>query len=505
MYLPIDASFADLAAVLRAIVGGVRGPGLEPGWEQEPYQPTPDIIIAARALFAGHRVEAIAQSEAGGDDLRRTSSRLLEIVTQTCAAQRRAICFVTGVPGAGKTLVGLGLATQPEASHNAVYLSGNGPLVAVLKEALARDCASRRTRREQKAEDRDRIKKFIQNVHHFRDDGLGTTAPPHEQVVIFDEAQRAWNEAKLSNFMQRRKRRPDFHHSEPEVLLQYMNRRPDWAVVIALVGGGQEINTGEAGIAIWLQQLNKRFRDWDIFLPSQLAGHEFGAQGEIEALARREGVTLDPCLHLATSVRSFRASNLSIFVQALLDHDRSLAREQWARLGNYPIVLTRNLEAAKDWVRRKARARERYGLLASSRALRLKPHAVDVRVKTDPVHWFLDDRDDVRSSFYLEDPATEFDVQGLELEWACVTWDGDLRHQQDGWSYHDFHGNRWKSVHKQDRRAYIRNAYRVLLTRARQGMAIFVPPGSSDDPTRPPEYYDATFRYLADLGLPQLP
>lgn len=500
IYHPTAVNFANLGPWLRECATLVQGRAVPPDWERAPYHPTPTIIEAARALYAGHQVEEIARSEAG-ENLARTSQRLLEIVNQAAQSRHKAICFVTGVPGAGKTLVGLNLATRRDAAHHAVFLSGNGPLVAVLRAALARDERARTKKRPRLQA----IKSFIQNIHHFRDEGLTDDRPPDEHVVIFDEAQRAWNQARLSDFMKRRKHRPDFHQSEPQTLLEYMDRRPDWAAVIALVGSGQEIHTGEAGIAIWLQQLNQRLADWQVFLPHQLGGDEFGAQTEIDALATRGGVTWEPDLHLAVSVRSFRAENVSAFVQALLDLDHATARAQFDRLRDrYPIVLTRNLDAAKRWVRRQARASERYGLLASSRALRLKPYAVDVRVSTDPVHWFLNDREDIRSSFYLEDPATEFDVQGLELDWACVTWDGDLRHRDGHWAHHDFRGTKWNRVHDPDKQVYIRNAYRVLLTRARQGMAIFVPPGSVEDPTRPPAYYDATFGYLADLGLPLL-
>ncbi|MGN6591554.1 MAG: DUF2075 domain-containing protein [Terriglobales bacterium] len=501
---PVATNAAGLGGLLQRIAAEVHGPEIARDWEQAAYHPTPTIIEAARALYAQHRVEEIAYSEAGGESLRRTAARLLAIVDHACRERRKVICFVTGVPGAGKTLVGLNLATQPDASHNAVYLSGNGPLVAVLRAALARDRAAREGGRARVDQS---IKQFIQDLQHFRDDGLSDQKSPNEHVVIFDEAQRAWTADQLERFMKRWKHRAGFHHSEPEVLLETMNRREDWTTVVALVGSGQEINTGEGGIALWLQQLRRdeSLREWEIHLPHQLGGEEFGAAAEMAALRERGGVTWSDDLHLAVSVRSFRAENLSRFVQAVLDLEAGQAQQELAKLaGRYPVVLSRDLEAAKRWVRRKARANERYGLLASSRGLRLKPHAVDVRVKTDPVHWFLNDRDDIRSSFYLEDAATEYDVQGLELDWACVTWDGDLRVRDGGWAHHDFRGTSWVNVHDKDKRTYIRNAYRVLLTRARQGMAIFIPPGDAGDPTRQPEYYDATFQYLSDLGLPQL-
>jgi Schlafen group 3, DNA/RNA helicase domain len=200
-------------------------------------------------------------------------------------------------------------------------------------------------------------------------------------------------------------------------------------------------------------------------------------------------------------MRSFRAENVSAFVKALLDCDEAEAKKAYAELAaRYPIAITRDLNAAKRWIRERARGTERYGLVASSKAMRLKPHAIDIRVSVDPVHYFLNDRDDTRSSYYLEDAATEFQVQGLELDWVCVNWDADFRFNGSDWNYHDFRGNRWCIIANPDNRAYLRNAYRVLLTRARQGMIVFVPPGDTRDPTCSPAFYDSTFEYLKQLG-----
>jgi hypothetical protein len=201
-------------------------------------------------------------------------------------------------------------------------------------------------------------------------------------------------------------------------------------------------------------------------------------------------------------MRSFRAENVSAFVKSVLDNEVAEACTHFANLAKrFSIVISRDLTKAKQWVRGQARGSERYGLLASSSAQRLKPHAIDVRVNIDPVHYFLGERDDTRSSYYLEDAATEFQVQGLELDWACVTWDADLRHSGDSWSYFEFHGKDWRQVHKRDRQQFLLNAYRVLLTRARQGMAIFVPAGDLSDHTRPPAVYDSIYGFLQSTGL----
>ena len=305
--------------------------------------------------------------------------------------------------------------------------------------------------------------------------------------------------------MRRRKKITGFAYSEPEFLISCMDRHPDWAVIVCLVGGGQEIHTGEAGIDAWLDAINAKFPDWHMYISSRLTDSEYAAGKALETVSRGPHTHFDDALHLSVSLRSFRAENVSAFVKALLECDKQQASEVFAQLvERYPILVTRNLNAAKDWIRRRARGTERFGLVASSKAQRLKPHAIDIRVNVDPVHWFLNDKDDTRSSYYLEDAATEFQVQGLEVDWACVTWDGDLRFTGSDWSFHDFRGDRWINVLSSDGRRYLCNAYRVLLTRARQGMVIFVPPGDSSDPTRLPAFYDSTFRYFTELGIPTL-
>lgn len=479
-------------------------------WTAAPYRPTPTIVEAARALYAQHSVQAIARHDAEATNLRLTSRRLESLVDEARTQGRKIICFVTGVPGAGKTLVGLNLATQrrdTDAPTHAVFLSGNGPLVAVLREALTRDDVERRKARGEritKANAGKPVKAFIQNVHHFRDEALRHPGPPADHVVIFDEAQRAWNKAKAANFMKQRKGIDGFAHSEPEFLIKYMDRHNDWAVIVCLVGGGQEIHTGEAGIAEWLHAATTHFPHWQLHVSSQLVDSEYAAGQALELIRERPNVHLDEqALHLYVSMRSFRAERVSAFVKALLDCDREGAAAAYQSFKDrYPIVITRDLDKVKAWVRERARGNEQYGLLASSKAMRLKPYAIDIRVSVDPVQWFLNDRSDVRSSWYLEDCATEFQVQGLELDWACVTWDGDFRAQaESGWSCHDFRGDRWVNIHSPENRSYLKNAYRVLLTRARQGMVVFVPPGDSTDPTRLPSHYDETWRYLQAAGI----
>ncbi len=512
VYRPIPVHPAAFRGVIDLALGSVAGAVLdELQWSRASYRPTPTIIEAARSLYAHHSVEAIATFDAGKKNLRVTSRRIEELADEAREKGRKLICFVTGVPGAGKTLVGLNIATrrrEVDQPTYAVFLSGNGPLVAVLREALTRDEVARRKSRGEKVRKGkvgESVKAFIQNVHHFRDDALIDPGPPAEHIVIFDEAQRAWNLRQIASFMHRKKKKPGFSQSEPEFLISHMDRHKDWAVVICLVGGGQEIHRGEAGIDAWVDAVNSKFPHWQMCISSRLTDSEYAAGKALEAVRHRPDTILDNSLHLAVSMRSFRAENVSAFVKALLDCEKQQAREVFATLaGRYPITVTRNLNVAKQWIRGRARGSERFGLVASSKAQRLKPHAIDIRVDVDPVQWFLNEKEDTRSSYYLEDAATEFQVQGLELDWTCVTWDADLRFTGSWWSFHDFRGDRWCNIANPDNRNYLRNAYRVLLTRARQGMVIFVPAGDRWDPTRAPGYYDATFEYLAGIGVPVL-
>ncbi|WP_152269294.1 DUF2075 domain-containing protein [Agriterribacter humi] len=472
------------------------------------YSPTPTIIEAAIYLFNNHSVEEITRSDAAAINLTTTTSAISEIIDFAKLNRKKIICFVTGVPGSGKTLVGLKVATShldAEKGNASVYLSGNGPLVAVLQEALTRD----KVRREQeignklsKGRAKESVKAFIQIIHHYRDAYLVDPSPPYDHVAIFDEAQRAWDKEQTVKFMMQKKNQPQFDYSEPEFLISCLDRHKDWAVIVCLVGGGQEINTGEAGISEWLKAIHNRFQEWEVNISSNLIDTEYSAIDAIKILQEKCKVNFNDALHLSVSMRSFRAENLSLFVKNLLDLNIGEAKNILLNISeNYPIVLTRDLTKAKKWLKEKARGSERYGMIVSSQAQRLKPFAIDVKSPMNPVNWFLDDKDDVRSSFYLEDVATEYKVQGLELDWVCVTWDGDLRYSENGWKPFSFSGNKWQNIHKEERKRYLVNAYRVLLTRARQGMVIVVPEGNIEDHTRKAEYYDPTYNYLKTLGI----
>ena len=470
------------------------------------YSPTPTIIEAAISLYNNHNVDEITRSDADAKNLKQTTSYISEVIRLAKTDKKKIICFVTGVPGAGKTLVGLKVATEhldQSEGNSSVFLSGNKPLVDILQEALVRDKVSQEKAKGVKLTKkvaRESVKSFIQIIHHYRDAYLSDPKAPYDHVAIFDEAQRAWTKEQTVNFMARKKNFPNFPYSEPEFLISCLDRHEDWAVVVCLVGGGQEINTGEAGISEWLDAIKNNFQNWETHISPNLYESEYAAISAIESLEEESVVVFNPDLHLSVSMRSFRAEYLSKLIKEILDID-SNAKETLKELQDkYPIVITRNLDKAKSWLKEKARGSERYGIVVSSQAYRLKPMAIDVKTPINHVNWFLDGKDDVRSSFYLEDVATEFQVQGLELDWACVTWDGDLRFSEDGWKSHSFVGTKWQNVHKESRKKYLLNAYRVLLTRARQGMVIVVPEGNIEDKTRLPEFYDNTFNYLKNLG-----
>ncbi|MCL2549891.1 MAG: DUF2075 domain-containing protein, partial [Methanimicrococcus sp.] len=473
------------------------------------YLPTPTIIEAAISLYTTHSVENITRSDADAKNLTVTTKKISEIIEKAKTEKKKIICFVTGVPGAGKTLVGLNVATSHldgENGNASVYLSGNRPLVEILQEALARDKVQREKDKGNKITKKiaqQSVKAFIQIIHHYRDEYLKNKGAPYDHVAIFDEAQRAWNKEQTVKFMKQKKGIPDFDYSEPEFLISCLDRHKDWAVIICLVGGGQEINTGEAGISEWLVAMDQMFLDWKVYISPNLTDSEYAAAETITKLKDR--VSFDDSLHLSVSMRSFRAEKLSSFVKNVLDIEIEKAKEDFSHISDkYPIVLTRDIGKAKQWLKEKARGSERYGIVVSSQAYRLKPLAIDVRTEIKQINWFLDGKDDVRSSFYLEDVATEFDIQGLELDWSCVVWDGDLRYSSNSWKTFSFKGSKWQNIKSIERKKYLLNAYRVLLTRARQGMVIVIPEGNNEDHTRKKEYYDGTYNYLKSIGVKTL-
>ena len=559
IYNPLISGADQLQQLLMNVLehsGATEADCIE-NWIISPYTPTPTIIEAARTLYENHSVEDITRHEADKVSTDATISYLLKIISQSKREGLKSICFVTGVPGAGKTLVGLDVAIKQTYNEEnegkedgAVYLSGNGPLVAVLTEALARDNYKKNIEKGKRLSDsRREVNEFIQIIHRYRDNMLAKIKNPVENgiveidpkkaikigsagygevehVAIFDEAQRSWTKKRIADYLKRggtygnKLKVPNFPYSEAEFLIWSLDQREDWAVIICLVGGGQEINTGEAGIAAWIEALNNRFQHWQVFISNKLTELEY-AEGRVnELLEENNKVTYSDNLHLAVSLRSFRAEKLSSFVHSLLSFNYD-ATELYCEISEkgYPIVLTRDMDKAREWLRNKARGSQQTGVLVTKVAARFKPLAVNILAQGDQnaVHWFLEDKTDIRSSNYLEDAATEIQVQGLELDYACVLWDADVQYANGTWKYYKFNGkNKWNPVsdtkNGEEEKKYMLNAYRVLLTRARQGIVICVPEGNNrstpegfpEDPTRLPEYYNGTYEYLKSLGIEEI-
>jgi hypothetical protein len=503
----IKANAINLADTLTKILATYNSSSLiDPiTWMLGRYKPTPTIIEAAQALYANHEVSDIARTDASAMNLAETVGRINEIIHQSRIKKQKSICFITGVPGAGKTLVGLNIATEHNNANDeehAVFLSGNGPLVDVLREALAKDSQARNPDISI-SNARRKTSSFIQNIHHFRDEYLkDSKRAPIEKVVIFDEAQRAWDVKETSKFMQQKRNQSGFNQSEPEFLIGVMDRHDEWCVIIALIGGGQEINTGEAGLNGWFAALEKNYSDWHIYYSEKLKQKEYAGESVVLTLLQTTKSYSEPSLHLATSMRSFRADKLSHFIHYLIHNQPIQALKIYQQISaQYPIFVTRDLSKAKTWIKAQKRGLESCGLITSSGAKRLKAEGIFVNNDIDAKHWFLNLQDDVRSCHYLEDAGTEFLVQGLELDWCLIAWDADYRYTDKAFKHWNFKGSKWMHVHNESQQRYLENSYRVMLTRARQGMVIYVPKGCKQDITRSPEFYDETYQYLKSCGI----
>jgi len=477
-------------------------------WESSAYKPTPTIIEAAQALYKGHNVQEISLSDSGAINLSRTAAAINKIIEYTKTNKQKSICFLTGVPGAGKTLAGLNIANErlkADESEHSVFLSGNGPLVDVLREALTRDSietAKQSGEKLTRSSAEREAKAFIQNIHHFRDDNLKTEKAPIEKVVVFDEAQRAWQKEQVSKFMKAKKGIDDFEMSEPEYLISVMNRHEDWCTIVCLIGGGQEINTGEAGVSEWIESLKQKYPNWNIYYSDKILSEQSTYLNDEELLNwLRANGNQEADLHLAVSLRSFRSEKVALLIQNILENESEKAKDVFNSIkDHYPIFLTRNLRTAKNWLKQKAKGTERIGIIASSGGRRLRADGIDVKNQIEQTNWFLNGKDDVRSSYYLEETATEFDIQGLEIDFTCVAWDINLFYT-NGWNFQNFKGSKWQNINLGATKNYLLNSYRVLLTRARQGMIILVPDVDNTDATRPKQFYDRTFEYLKQCGL----
>ena len=479
-------------------------------WLSSGYRPTPTILEAAVQLYEGHGVREISHRYA--QNLDATTDLLVQEIESARRLGRRVICFVTGVPGAGKTLTGLNVVHDPGEQRTkspvGIFLSGNGPLVNVIRAALVQSQTSQgHTKRDAERE----VTTFIQNVHVFlREYHERTAEPPPENVVVFDEAQRAWDSAQM-------KRKRDIDVSEADLLFDVMERLPDWTVIIALVGGGQEIFLGEAGLEEWGRALSRRSVAWQVVASPEVltggdsvAGHRLFEHTVPPKVAFHE----EPNAHLDVVVRSHRAHSWARWVNEFLAMRFDAARMIFPDTEEFPCFITRDLAHARSWLRMHHQLvpEERTGLLATSKDARLRAYGIErssaflTKYRFD--HWFLAPHDDPRSSVSLEVAASEFECQGLELDWIGLCWGGDLVPARNPlqWEYGKFSGNsaRWNTVKKESEQVYTLNRYRVLLTRARKGLVIWVPPGDRDDPTRNPERFDRVYDALMQSGIPLL-
>lgn len=475
-------------------------------WNNSRYFPVPTIIQAASAIFRDHGVKDLAHSRAGTENLETTQKALAAQVRDARLRGIKKLIVVTGVPGAGKTLAGLNavqvLSEELDLDlEQASFLSGNGPLVAVLQEALKRSIGPRKQGAARSVRSR------IREIHRFVRDSYGDGRPPADRLIVFDEAQRAWTAAKNLKKFER-------GISEPEMVLEIMGRHHGWSMIVALVGGGQEIHGGEAGLAAWGDAITKH-PEWSVVTsPEAVSGGPSVAGSRLfrDGCAEVANVEQDPALHLAIPKRSYESDITAAWVNDVLDGRPEAARMLASK--GLPVYLTRDLGAARSWLVAHARGNRRAGLVASSGAARIRADGVETPTfqflrGIDYVKWFLEPAGDHRSSNQLEVALSEFEMQGLEIDLCALLWGGDLVFPEGQVIARTLRGRKWCAVggsgdpqaSADDPRTRIQNKYRVLLTRFRKAMTIFVPLGSVDDPTRAPSDFDSVYRYLLRCGV----
>ncbi|XXF77006.1 DUF2075 domain-containing protein [Myxococcaceae bacterium GXIMD 01537] len=473
-------------------------------WLEAPYRPVPTIVEAATMLYARNGVAEIATARADTTNLTRTAHAIARNVAAARDAGDKRVVFVTGIPGAGKTLCGLNAVFASAAGADSAFLTGNVPLVTVLRAALVADAVARDEC--SRAEAKQRVKGKLQNVHRFLEDNATDLQrrAPSDRLIVFDEAQRAWDQDKAR--IGTRNKPSRLTMSEPAHTLEIMGRHAGWAVVVALIGNGQEINTGEAGLAEWGRVIAASGGTWRaIAAPRAVQTHD-----PVQRLA--EGwphwLDRDKDLDLTVPVRSVRDAAGAAWVDALLRGAVTEAREIANSSGALPFLLVRDLEEVRATLRRLARGQRRAGLVASAGAKRLRAVGLGVQAE-DVADWFLRRWPDVRASDALESFATEYDCQGLELDLVGLAWGGDLVWHEGSWLPRRFAGTRWQMVRNAEERRHIINTYRVLLTRARYETVIWVPRGSPrhepwHDATRDAAELDAVAELLLACGVRSL-
>ena len=513
-----EASAATLPALL-AHLHRTLPPAETPldaiAWCSAPYRPVPSIVEAAATLFARNSVADIAAARADTTNLTRTTQAIERALRVAREAGGRVVVFVTGIPGAGKTLCGLNVVFGETRRNGTAFLTGNAPLVAVLREALACNRAGldlslgpaadplRRSLTGRLRQARHETSQALQNVHRFLADNARRQDPPAERVIVFDEAQRAWDAEQASRDTQRRV--STLTMSEPAHTLQIMGRHAGFAGIVALIGNGQEINTGEAGLAEWGRVIAAT-PGWRAVAAPRVLNAMEPAQRLAEG--QPAWLTLDDELDLTVSLRSVRAERAALWVDALLRGEATEAAGHAQEMGEAgPFLLTRSLDEARRALRTLTPGLRRAGFVRSAGARRLRAEGFDAQLMgtDEPVAWFLERWPDIRASDALEVAATEYACQGLELDTVGLAWDLDFRRGMGGWQAARFAGRDWQRVQNTAEATYIRNTYRVLLTRARYETVIWVPRGSDPanpwfDRTRDSRHYDAIADFLLACG-----
>ena len=480
-------------------------------WINSPFKPNPTIIQSARSIYMNNQIDDFFKFDAGEENLKITELTVEAIVNEARDNKKKIICFVSGVPGAGKTLVGLDLAgkTRNNKDNNlpdAVFFSGNGPLINVLTEALGRDAIKQFPEKyEKKYQAVNNVKTFIQDLHAFKQDIISSKKKNiDENVLIFDEAQRVWDEEQLKKWLIKKEADASFYGlSEADLLLDVFSKK-EWGVIVALVGLGQDIHTGENGLGVWFKSLLEKHNEWDIRLSKQIF------EQSADNLYKYKGLILNnpkvkDCsgLYLETCIRTPRARNLSEFAEAVLSNKPEQAKIAISKFDNYPICITRDLKLAEQFVLRNTQRKERCGKLCSSNSkiLGKYSHCFDNIDNWHFANWMLDDfgRDSSNSLIFS---ASEFNIQGLEIDWSLLGWDMDMYYSNGEWHEQRMLTKKRFEESTEIQKKHILNSYRVLLTRARKGMIIYIPKSSDfEDNYDVSQYMDSTYDYLKSCGI----
>lgn len=480
-------------------------------WVNSPFKPNPTIIQSARSIYMNNQVDEFFKFDAGEENLKITESTVEEIIKEARDNKKKIICFVSGVPGAGKTLVGLDIAGKTRNKDNddmpeAVFFSGNGPLINVLTEALGRDAMKANP---EKFSNKNRavndVKTFIQDLHAFKQDIISSKKRViDENVLIFDEAQRVWDEEQLEKWLEKKGADESyFGNSEADLLLSTFDKK-EWGVIVALVGLGQDIHTGEDGLGVWFNSLLNKKTGWDIRLSNEIFEQRADKlDAYIDSIKNCDRVKECPGLYLKTCIRTPRAKNLSEFSEALLNNRPEDAKKALEKFDDYPICITRNLKHAEQFLLDNTLRKERCGKLCSSNSkiLGRYSHSFDNIDNWHFANWMLDEsgRDSSNSLVFA---ASEFNIQGLEIDWTLLGWDMDMYYHNGEWHEQKMlTPKRFKESTKVQKK-HILNSYRVLLTRARKGMIIYIPKaGDYEDNYAVSDYFDSTYEYLKSCGI----